>query len=152
MRKILLTVLLLASFALVGCNKNGDTGSVSFPDSSQSSSSTGSSDVVETPEEEDVAVKYQITYQWQEYGTMYEGIGNFPEATTKGVSVPTEYVEGKTLRLPKLNPWRKNAKIVYEFDGWYYDEDLKNRVENDELSATQKGDITLYAKFIPYIS
>jgi uncharacterized repeat protein (TIGR02543 family) len=150
-----LTVLLLASFALVGCNKNAD--GEKFPDGSSSSSVSSSSPVggEETPPvggEEDGAVKYQITYQWQEYGTMYEGIGNFPEATTKGVSVPTEYVEGETLRLPKLNPWRKNAKIVYEFDGWYYDEDLKNRVENDELSATQKGDITLYAKFIPYIS
>jgi uncharacterized repeat protein (TIGR02543 family) len=83
---------------------------------------------------------------------MYEGIGNFPEATTKGVSVPTEYVEGKTLRLPKLNPWRKNSRIAYDFYGWYYDEALTERVENDELPATQTGDITLYAKFTTYIS
>ena len=148
MKKFLLTALLFVSLALVGCN-NG-AGSVEFPDGSGSSSSSSSSSPVGG--EEDDAVRSKITYQWSEYGTVYEGIGNFPEEMVKGLTIPTEYAEGKTLRLPKLNAWRKNSKIVYEFYGWYYDEDLKNRVENDELPATQKGDITLYAKFISYIS
>ena len=151
MKKFLLTVLMLASVLFVGCNKNGDTGSVSFPDSSQSSSSTGGSDVAETPEEEDGLIKRKITYIWNEYGTVYEGIEKFPEEMVKGINIPKEYAEGKTLALPTLKTWNKNSKILYDFMGWYYDEALTEKVTDNTLSATQKGDVTLYAKCVAYI-
>ena len=153
MKKLAVTLFLLASILLVGCNHKV-VPNYSLPETSNSaessdSSSSSSSDETETPPDE---TTYQITYQWNEYGTLYDGIENFPEAMKNGVDIATTYVVGKALALPKLNAWQKNVKIVYEFDGWYYDEALTNKVDGDILPSTQTGDITLYAKFIAYIS
>lgn len=149
MKKFLWAVFVAVSLLFVGCNY-GNLESVEFPENSESSYASDSS-VVSAPEEEN-AVKYAVTYLWNNYGEIYDGIDNFPEQTTKGLNIPTEYTEGKTLVLPKLNPWRKNAKIAYDFEGWYYDEALKNKVESNTLPATQTGNITLYAKFTAYIN
>lgn len=149
MRKFLWIIFVAVSLLFVGCN-HGDLGGVDFPENSDSSYASDSS-VVTAPEEEN-AVKYAVTYLWNNYGEIYDGIDNFPEQTTKGLNIPTEYTEGKSLVLPKLNPWRKNAKIAYDFEGWYYDEALENEVEGNTLPATQTGNITLYAKFTAYIN
>ena len=151
MKKFLLAVLLLVSIFLVGCNKNADLSGGKIPEQSGNSSVSDSSGVGETPPEDDGVVKYKITYQWDEYGTIYNGIELFPEEMTKGLNFPQEYVEGQTIVLPKLNMWRKNAKIVYEFEGWYYDEGLQNKVSDAGLSTTLTGDITLYAKVLTYV-
>lgn len=163
-KKILLTVLLLASVFLVGCNKNADSSGGKIPeqsgnsdvldnsDASDGSEVSDSSDGGETPPEDDEVVKHKITYQWDDYGTIYNGIELFPKEMTKGLNFPQEYIEGQTLVLPKLNMWRKNAKIVYEFEGWYYDGGLQNKVSDAGLSATLTGDITLYAKISAYIN
>lgn len=157
MKKFLLAVLLLASIFLVGCNKNADLSGGKIPEQSENSDVLDGSDVEdglengENPPENEEVEKYKITYQWNEYGTIYNGIELFPEKMTEGLLFPQEYVKGQTLVLPNLNMWRKNAKIVYEFEGWYYDEALQNKVSNAGLSATLSGDITLYAKVLAYV-
>ena len=144
MKKILWVIFVALSLLFVGCNHGADLGSVDFP------ANSGSENSVETPPD-DNAVFYSITYQWDEYGTVYDGIENFPKAMTNGISVPTRYEEGKTLALPQLNTWKKNPRNVYEFEGWYYDSDLKNKVSNGVLPDTQTGNITLYARCIAYV-
>lgn len=157
MKKFLLAFLLLMSIFLVGCNKNADSSGGKIPEQSENSDVLDNSDVSdsseigETPPEDGEVVKHKITYQWDEYGTIYNGIELFPEEMTQGLNFPQEYVEGQTLVLPKLNMWRKNAKIVYEFEGWYYDEGLQNKVSDAGLSTTLTGDITLYAKVLTYV-
>ena len=100
----------------------------------------------------DAIVKYTISYCWKSVGESIEGIENFPEAMTKGLDIPLEYKVGETVRLPQLNSWKKNSKITYEFEGWYYDESLKNKVVGDLLLNTQTGNLTLYAKVAVYIN
>lgn len=108
--------------------------------------------IVERAKKDGDVVTATISYQWNNYGDVTDGIENFPEAMTSGLKIPTEYVEGETVALPKLNMWRKNSKLVYEFEGWYYDEELKNKVSGEVISAAQTGNITLYAKVAAYIN
>jgi uncharacterized repeat protein (TIGR02543 family) len=151
MKKFLLAVLLVVSIFLVGCNKNTDSNGGKIPEQSENSDVLDGSDGGETLPDDEV-VKYKITYQWDEYDTMHNGIELFPEKMTEGLNFPKEYVEGQTLVLPKLNMWKKNSKLTYEFEGWYYDAELKNKVADEVLPATITGDITLYAKVAAYVN
>ncbi|MBQ7879838.1 MAG: InlB B-repeat-containing protein [Clostridia bacterium] len=108
--------------------------------------------IVERAKENGDVVTATLSYQWNDYGDVKDGIEYFPEAMTDGVEIPTEYVEGEKTTLPKLNMWKKNSKIVYEFEGWYYDKALKNKVSGGELPATQTGNVTLYAKIVAYVN
>ena len=54
-------------------------------------------------------------------------------------SNPATYTEGTAVALEDA------SKEGYTFDGWYTDSAFENKVT--EISATQTGDITLYAKF-----
>ena len=54
-------------------------------------------------------------------------------------SNPATYTEGTAVTLTDA------SKEGYTFDGWYLDSERTNKVT--EISATQTGDITLYAKF-----
>lgn len=146
MRKALLAILILVSILLVGCG-GGQTPTESsngLGNSAFSSEGETSSDGNETT--------YTISYQWNDYGTVYDGIENFPKAMTAGLEFPTEYEAGETVAVPKLNMWKKNSKLVYEFQGWYYDADLKNEVSGEKIPATATGDITLYAKVVAYVN
>jgi hypothetical protein len=146
MRKALLAILILVSILLVGCG-GGQTPTESsngLGNSAFSSEGETSSDGNETT--------YTISYQWNDYGTVYDGIENFPKEMTAGLEFPTEYEAGETVAVPKLNMWKKNSKLVYEFQGWYYDADLKNEVSGEKIPATATGDITLYAKVVAYVN
>ena len=105
-----------------------------------------------TPKSDVVATKYTISYCWKSVGESIYGLENFPEVMTNGLDIPVEYKVGETVRLPQLNSWKKNSKITYEFEGWYYDEALKNKVSGDVLESTQTGNLTLYAKVVVYIN
>ncbi len=107
--------------------------------------------IVEEERSDDV-VTSKISYQWNNYGELYDGIDNFPAAMTEGLEIPTEYVEGETLALPKLNLWKKNSKIVYEFEGWYYDEEFREKVAGGVIPSTKTGDLILYAKIFAYVN
>ena len=145
MRKALLAILIVVSCLLVGCG-----GGTVSTESSNSLGSSVSSSAGETSSDGDETT-YTISYQWNDYGTVYDGIENFPEAMTAGLEFPAEYAVGKTVAVPKLNMWKKNSNLTYEFEGWYYDEALQNKVSNAGLSTTLTGDITLYAKVSTYI-
>lgn len=108
--------------------------------------------IVERAKLEGDVVTATVSYMWNDYGDVIDGIEQFPEAMTSGLNIPTEYVEGETVTLPRLNMWRKNSKIIYEFEGWYYDEDLKNKVSGGVIPASLTGNVTLYAKIVAYVN
>jgi uncharacterized repeat protein (TIGR02543 family) len=108
--------------------------------------------IVERAKQDGDTVVATISYVWDDYGDIKTGIEYFPEKMTEGLDIPTEYVEGEAVALPKLNMWKKNSRLVYEFEGWYYDENLKNKVTGDTLPATTTGNVTLYAKIVAYIN
>lgn len=101
--------------------------------------------IVEREKRAGDVVTASITYRWKELETVREGIDSFPSAMTDGVVLPTEYVEGVGVSLPKLNRWEQSKKVVYEFEGWYFDEVFKSKVVGTGLSSTQTGNLILYA-------
>ena len=104
--------------------------------------------IVEREKREDDVVTASITYVWNDFGVLKEGISSFPEMIIQGLVLPKEYEEGKSISLPKLNTWEQSKKVIYEFEGWYYDEELKNRVVGEIIPGAQTGHITIYAAFI----
>ncbi len=101
------------------------------------------------PTEEDEVVSF-ITYKWNDFGTMKEGVDTFPEPMIDGVSFPMEYVEGKGTKLPSLKTW-KQGKSTYEFEGWCYDENLKEKVSGNEISKEKTGNVVVYAALAVWV-
>ena len=91
-----------------------------------------------------------ITYKWNDFGTMKEGVDSFPEQMVDGVSFPMEYVEGKGVKLPSLKTW-KQGKSTYDFEGWCYDANLKEPLSGNEISKEKTGNVTVYAALAVWI-
>jgi uncharacterized repeat protein (TIGR02543 family) len=95
--------------------------------------------IVERAKMDGDEVVASITYKWNDFGTIKEGIDSFPETMTSGISFPQEYVEGIGVALPDLH------STVYEFDGWCYDIACKNEVSRNAISADKTGNVIIYA-------
>jgi len=80
----------------------------------------------------DITLYAKFTKILQTFNVTYEADGGEH-------SNPATYTEGTTVQLVDA------TKDGYTFDGWYTDSAFENEVT--EISATQTGDITLYAKF-----
>ena len=85
-------------------------------------------------------VTASITYSWDDFGLGREGI----ERMTEGISLPTEYIEGEGIVLPKLKMWKQSSKVSYRFEGWYYDLDFSNKLIGETISKTQIGNLVIY--------
>lgn len=92
--------------------------------------------------EKNEAVISTITYVWDYFGLGEEGV----EKMTEGISLPTEYVEGEGVILPKLKTWKQSSKVLYRFEGWYYDSNFQNKLEGNAIPKTQTGNLTIYSK------
>lgn len=94
---------------------------------------------------------HSITYKWNEFGVLREGINSFPVGMVEELIFPTEYVEGGATRIPILNTWKKSEKVTYEFKGWYYDENFKHKVVDNIISDEHTGNVTLYAEIVVWL-
>ena len=68
-----------------------------------------------------------------------------PSAMVEGIEFLYEYEEGVGTELPRLKTWKKSKRVTYEFEGWYYDENFENKVENNVIPTTKEGHLVLYA-------
>ena len=107
--------------------------------------------IVERAKQAGEKVTATISYAWNHFGTIKYGLENIPSQMIDGLDLPTEYLEGESVTLPKLKTWKQSSKITYEFDAWYYDAELKNKLANEQLSTTQTGNITLYLSLSVFV-
>ena len=89
--------------------------------------------IVEREKRNGDIVTASITYEWDDFGLGQEGI----EGMTEGINLPTEYIEGEGVSLPKLKTWKQSSKVSYRFVGWYYDSDFSNKLVGELISKTQ---------------
>ncbi len=99
---------------------------------------------------DDGKITFSISYKWKDNGE-WKDIKTLPSAVLQGLVFPAEYEKGVPLSLPILPNWNKNERVGYEFDGWYYDEALENKVRGNTLSQDQTGDLVLYTEFLVWI-
>lgn len=86
-----------------------------------------------------------ISYKWNDFGTVKDGISSMPSAMVEGIEFLYEYEEGVGTELPRLKTWKQSKRVTYEFEGWYYDENFENKVENNVIPTTKEGHLVLYA-------
>lgn len=96
-------------------------------------------------EEQAEGVVSTISYKWKYFGTEKDGILSMPSAMVEGIEFPCEYEEGVGTELPRLKTWKENIFATYEFTGWYYDANFKNKVEGNVIPTTKTGKLELYA-------
>ncbi len=86
-----------------------------------------------------------ISYKWNDFGTVKDGISSMPSAMVEGIEFLYEYEEGVGTELPRLKTWKENIFTTYKFTGWYYDANFKNKVEGNVIPTTKTGKLELYA-------
>lgn len=96
--------------------------------------------IVEREKRNSDIVTASITYQWDDFGLGQEGI----EKMKEGIDLPTEYIEGQGIALPKLKTWKQSSKVSYRFVGWYYDSNFSNQLIGESISKTQTGNVIIY--------
>ena len=96
--------------------------------------------IVERKKREGDIVTASIRYEWNDFGLGQEGIVRM----TEGISLPTEYVEGENMTLPKLKDWKQSVKVSYRFIGWYYDANLENKVTDETIAKNRTGNLVIY--------
>lgn len=77
--------------------------------------------IVERAKEQGDVVTASITYSVKLFGVEKTGLGAFPSDMLNGVTLPTEYIEGETISIPKLKNYQESEKVIYKFEGWFYD-------------------------------
>ena len=96
--------------------------------------------IVEREKTNDDVVTASIAYEWDEFGLGKEGIKKIQE----GIVLPTEYVEGEEITLPKLKTWKQSDRVSYYFLGWYYDSAFENKIEQETISKNCVGNLIIY--------
>ena len=111
----------------------------------------GKNSASESADTPDIPETYTISYQY--FDEALQTLLDIPSGMWKADGeYPTEFEELTVLEIDGLRDVRKNDDIMYAFTGWYYDENLKNKVTGDTLPAATTGNVTLYAKIVAYIN
>ena len=122
MKRFLLLVIsaIMACMAFVGCNKE------------------------EGPTAGYIPKKYDIEYKWKTDETGEEVA--IPDLMwTPSGNYPTEYTEKTSTEISSLRNIRIDGDTIYVFEGWYYDLQYTQLVEDNTITK-KSGNVTLYAK------
>ena len=108
--------------------------------------------IVERAKVEGDVVTATISYCWKDFDGLQEGVESFPVGMIEEDFIfPTEYIEGEEVQLPELKKWKQTSKIIYEFDGWYYDVNQKQKIADGLISKNQTGNLIVYAAITVWV-
>lgn len=117
---LLIISAIMACMAFVGCNKE------------------------EGPTAGYIPKKYDIEYKWKTDETGEEVA--IPDLMwTPSGNYPTEYTEKTSTEISSLRNIRIDGDTIYVFEGWYYDLQYTQLVEDNTITK-KSGNVTLYAK------